>query len=559
MTKSVFITLSGCTLAQLATASPRSELPNVVLILADDLGYGSVGCYGAPPKLVQTPGVDRLAHEGLRFTDAHTPAAECSPTRYSLLTGRHCWRTTEDHGVLGAYNPLLLETNRMTMASLFKQNGYATAAIGKWHLGYGDQPKVDFRDRLFPGPLQVGFDYHFAIPANHGDETGIYIENEGIWGLRSRKLSPYPGCHYSNRDYIGYDAPQRTNETVMAFMTDRAVDWMKKQREPFFLYFALPLVHAPVTPSSENSGTSAAGPYGDFICDMDNAVVRILNALDEMGATEKTLVIFTSDNGGSSPEYHPTGGPIVAQAEAAGLRINGPLRWRKLSIFEGGCRVPFVIRWPGHVPEGRTSDETINLIDLLASFADLTGTDLPGSAAQDSISVLSALCGGTSDRTEQVPMITHSIDGNFAVRQGRWKYIEGRPTHPWKGNLAMFREGEQAQLYDLVADIGEKNNLIAQYPEQAKAMQAEIDRQRTQGFSRPGADPYFSAKPVSATKPAAASTSPREKTFAKLDADLSETLSRAEFPFAGSEGDDRFRTLDKNGDGMLSKDEFVKH
>lgn len=546
-----------------ATGNQQSELPNVVLILADDLGYGSVGCYGADTKLVQTPGVDRLAEEGLRFTDAHTPSTLCSPTRYSLLTGRHCWRTPEDHGVLGVYAPLLVETNRLSMASMFKQLGYATAHVGKWHLGYGTQPKVEYRDPLVPGPLQIGFDYHFAIPANHGDETGVYIENEGIWGLRSRKLSPYPGCHYGNKDYNGYDAPQRTNETAMAFMTDQAIDWVKKQREPFFLYFALPLVHAPVTPSPENEGTSAAGPYGDFIHDMDDAVVRMLDTLDEMGVSENTIVIFTSDNGGSSPEYHPRGGPIVAQAEQAGLHINGPLRWRKISIFDGGSRVPFVVRWPGHVPEGKTSDETINLIDLLASFATLTGTELPDTAAQDSINVLPALLGGTADRTGRVPMITHSMDGNFAVRQGRWKYIEGKPTHPWKGNLAMMREGEHAQLYDMQADIGEQNDLLARYPERAKAMQAEIDRQREQGFSRPGADPYFSEKPQPAqpAKPTAKSVPPREKTFMNLDADLSNNLSRGEFlpacPLKGEEGEARFQTLDKNSDGMLSRDEFV--
>ncbi len=551
------------------SAALAAERPNIVFILADDLGYGSTGCYGADPSLVRTPNIDRLAVEGIRFTDAQAPASVCSASRYSLLTGRHCWRTPENHGVLGVHAPLLIETNRVNMASLLKQQGYATAAIGKWHQGYGLPPKTDFTEPLVPGPLQIGFDYHFGIAANHGDATGVYIENEGVWGLRSKNLTPRPGCFYGGGNYLGLDAPERKDDEAMSFLTGKAISWMEQQPKgkPFFLYFAIPAVHEPITPSKESSGTSAAGPYGDFIHDTDLSVGRILKALEQLGALDNTLVIFTSDNGGSSPDYNPATGPLVRQATEAGLKINGPLRWRKLSIFEGGSRVPFIARWPGRIPAGQVSDETINLIDMTATFAELTGVALAPDAAQDSISVKGALLGKNSGRTETTAMITHGTDGNFALRQGQWKYIEGKPAYPWPGKLAMFEEGKSPQLYDLQKDIGEKTNLLGKYPERGQNMQVEIDRQRDQGFSRPSALPYYrndspKIAPTAAV-PAKPTANPpsREKTFMQLDRDGSGTLSPDEFlpacPLKGEAGKERFRFLDRNGDGGLSKDEFI--
>ncbi len=560
--------LLGLSAAGLLTGSAfAAERPNIVFILADDLGYGSTGCYGADPALVRTPNIDRLAAEGIRFTDAQVAATVCSASRYSLLTGRHCWRTPENHGVLGVYAPLLIETNRMNLASLLKQQGYATAAIGKWHQGYGLPPRTDFIGPLVPGPLQVGFDYHFGIAANHGDETGVYIENEGVWGLRSKKLTPRPGCFYHGKNYIGLDAPQREEDEAMNFVTGKAVAWIEQQPKdkPFFLYFPMPAVHEPITPSKESGGTSAAGPYGDFLHDMDLSVGRILKALEKTGVLDQTLVIFTSDNGGSYPDYGPS--KVIQQAADAGLKINGPLRWRKLSIFEGGSRVPFVARWPGHIASGKVSSETINLIDMTATIAALTGMPLPPDAAQDSVNVLDALLGGHSDRTSVAAMITHSTDGNFAIRQSRWKYIEGKPAYPWPSKLAMFEEGKSPQLYDLQTDIGEQNNLLNQYPERVREMQAELDRQRDQGFSRPGSLPYYregspaGAKTASSSKPAAGKPPSREQTFTKLDRDGSETLSPDEFlpssPLKGDAGKERFRSLDRNGDGVLSKNEFI--
>ena len=246
--------LPGASEAETA-ASPR---PNLVVILADDLGWGSVGCYGADPSLVRTPHIDRLAKEGRRFTDANTTSSVCSPTRYSLLTGRYCWRTSLQHEVLGVFSPLHIEPSRLNLASLLKKHGYQTAAVGKWHLGYGSAPRTDYTQPLRPGPLDIGFDYHFAVPSNHGDVTGVFVENDRVVGLRSDELVPREqgGKNFNAKPYVGLDAPQRVDEEVMPVLTDKAVAWLEKQQAgtPFFLYFTPVAVHNPVTPFEQDPG-----------------------------------------------------------------------------------------------------------------------------------------------------------------------------------------------------------------------------------------------------------------------------------------------------------------
>ena len=332
----------------LPSLSVSRERPNIVIILADDLGYGSVGCYGADPRLVRTPGIDRLAREGIRFTDANTPASVCTPTRYALLTGRYCWRSRLNTGrVLNTFDPLLIETERPTIASMLKKLGYRTGFVGKWHLGYGAKRPVDYTKELKPGPLELGFDYQFAVPQNHNDVTRVFVENHRVFGLRSTKLTPTKGD-------IGLDAPHRVDTETMKVLTDKAIAWLDKQDAgtPFFLYFAPVAVHELVTPSAAMRGKSGAGPYGDFIQDLDLSVVRILKKLDEMKAADETLVIFTSDNGGVISPRSKSG--TQALAMKAGLKINGIWRGGKHDIWEGGFRVPFVMRWPGRLPPAAT-------------------------------------------------------------------------------------------------------------------------------------------------------------------------------------------------------------
>ncbi len=486
-----------------AAQRPGASTPNIVVILADDLGWGSLNCYGAPTNLVRTPNCDRLAREGIRFTDANTASSVCSPTRYALLTGRYCWRTSLKHEVLGTMAPLHIETgsptrrnalgapaSRLTIASLLKKHGYRTAAVGKWHLGYGSSPKCDYTAELTPGPLDIGFDYHFAVPSNHGDNVGVFVENRRVVGLRSKKLDPskYGKMWNGRGTFLGLDAPQRVNEDVMDALTSEAVAWLDRQEagEPFFLYFTPVTVHRPVTPSAKARGSSPAGPYGDWIHELDASVGRILETLDRKGFVKDTLVIFTSDNGGVIVPPAQAAEP-EGQAAKAGLAICGPWRGRKHSVYQGGFRVPFLARWPGQIPAGATSDEMVSLTDLLATTAALVGEPLSPRtvAAEDSYNVLPALLGKKPDRPIRDAMVVHSADGNFAIRQGPWKWIEGKAHPDTLPGALKARAGEfRPQLYNLAEDAAEKTDVLHKYPEVAQRLEALLNQYREQGFSR---------------------------------------------------------------------------
>ena len=447
----------------------RTAKPNIVVILADDFGFGSLNCYGADRRFVRTPNLDRLAREGVRFTDANTPSSICSPSRYAVMTGRYCWRTPLKAGVLSTYAPLHIETDRLTLASLLKAQGYQTAAVGKWHLGFGTG-RTDYTARLTPGPLQIGFDYHFAVPQNHGDATGIFVENEGVAGLRSTRLQPFGKTTYG-ATWMGIDAPQRVDDTVMEVLTDHAVEWLEKReaKTPFFLYFTPVAVHDPVTPSAATRGTSGVGSYGDWIHDLDLSVGRILKSLDQKGFAKDTLVIFSSDNGGV---FLTQGDKPQAVAYRAGLHVNGDWRGGKHGIYQGGFRVPFMVRWPGRAPAGTTCGETINLVDILATVAAVTGRPLPPPevAAEDSANVLPAFLGKKIAQPLRDSMISHSADGNFAIRQGPWKYIEGKPSVP-ANRIPVPRRAEMVpQLYNLADDPGEQKNLIEAHRDIANRM-----------------------------------------------------------------------------------------
>lgn len=467
-----------------------NRYPNIVIILADDLGYGSVGCYGAPSHLVQTPHIDRLAREGRRFTDANTPSSVCTPTRYALLTGRYCWRTSLKHEVAGVFSPLLIEPGRINLASLLKKHGYETAAIGKWHLGYGTAARTDYTKELRPGPLEIGFDYHFGVPSNHGDITGVYVENHRVYGLRSEKLNPEGlGKSFYNRPYLGLDAPQRVDEEVMPTLTTKAVEWIENRSgdRPFFLYFTPVAVHRPITPSQQTKGTSALGPYGDWIHELDVSVGRVLDALDRKGFASKTLVIFTSDNGGVNKPTIP--GPET-DALKGGLAICGPFRGGKHDVWEGGFRVPFIVRWPGHVPAGTVCDEMMNLTDVLATVAAIVGEELPSPdvGAEDSYNMLPAWLGTHHTSPIRPDMILHSADGNFAIRRGRWKWIEGGyhpDTRP--GALRLRSDQFRPQLYDLHHDIAETRDVAAEHPEVVRELAELLSHYRECGYSRAGA------------------------------------------------------------------------
>jgi arylsulfatase A len=468
-------------LVSAASTSLAADRPNIVIILSDDLGYGSLNSYGADETHIRTPNIDRLAKEGRRFTDANTPSSVCSPTRYGLLTGRYDWRTNQKHGVVNTTDPLHIETSRSTIASLLKSVGYRTAAIGKWHLGYGTE-KADYTKPLTPGPLDLGFDYHFAVPQNHGDASGVYVRNREVVGLRSDRTIPVGKTAYG-RDYLGLDAPQRVDENVMDELTTDATRWLEKQRDdtPFFLYFAPVAIHFPYTPSDKTKGKSGSGLYGDWIHELDLSVGRILNSIDQMGATDDTLVIFTSDNGGV---LMTEGQRPEAEAYRVGLRCNGKWRGRKHSIYEGGFRVPFIVRWPRHVPAATVCDETISLVDMYATIVAVIDQPIPAGneVAEDSFNVLSAMLGPTSPNPLRSSMIVHSPNGNFAIRSGPWKYIEGKASPTLK--RISRRDELSPQLYNLEDDPAEKNNILNEHPDIAKRLADLLDKQRSSGRSR---------------------------------------------------------------------------
>lgn len=480
-----------------AAAAP---LPNIVLIYADDLGYGDLGCYGA--TRVRTPNVDRLAKEGLRFTDAHSPSATCTPSRYAMLTGEYAWRR-KGTGVLPGDAALIIEPGRTTLATILKRAGYTTGVVGKWHLGLGPGPgKTDWNGEVKPGPLEIGFDYAFLMPATGDRVPCVYVENHRVVNLdpadpirvsfagpvgdeptgkaRPDLLTMHPSHGHdmtivngvSRIGYMTGGRAARWNDQTMADeFTQKAVAFIEKHRRtPFFLYFATHDIHVPRLPHPRFAGRTPMGPRGDAIAEFDACVGEILAALDRLELAANTLVILTSDNG-----------PVVddgyrddAVEKLGDHRPAGPWRGGKYSAFEGGTRVPFLVRWPGRIPP-EVSDALLAHVDLPASLAALTGQQLSAITSPDSTNVLPALLG--ESRTGREQLVEHA--GILALRQGPWKYLE-----PGRGQQRVVQTNTETgqdpggQLFNLADDPGERRNLIASQPDRAAQMRAELDRIR---------------------------------------------------------------------------------
>lgn len=454
--------------------------PNIIFILADDFGYSSLNCYGADKNLVRTPNVDRIAESGMSFSNAYTAASVCTPTRYSFIMGRYPWRSELKYGVWGVESRMLPDPERYTVADLLKEEGYQTAAIGKWHLGYGKTGELEeYTGTLKPSPLDLGFDYHFGVPQNHGDKMGVYIENDHIYGIRSDKIQAYSRTFYGPQ-YYGFDAPQRKNIECMEMLTKKTIDWLslQSQKEPFFLYFAPVAVHHPITPSNYMRGKSDCGPYGDFIQDLDWSVGQIIQTLEYKGLLENSIIIFTSDNGGEIPGNRPEAPEIMAME--AGLKINGDLRGDKHTIWEGGTRVPFIVSWPGKVKEKSQSDQIIAVMDIFGTLADILEKDLPGDldAAPDSYSFLPSLL-GQEGKASRNSVVTADVNGLQAIRMGDWKYIDDNlPEDLPESKKERIKKNLKRQLYNLADDPAESVNLYEQNPEMVKKLLDELGRIR---------------------------------------------------------------------------------
>ncbi len=480
-----------------------AELPNIVYILADDLGYGDVGCYNADSK-IPTPHIDRLAAAGMRFTDAHTPSSVCTPTRYGILTGRYCWRTRLTQRVLDGFDPPLIEVERLTVPKLLKQQGYNTACVGKWHLGMQWTDKsgnplpavpvdrrtpprpgqdVDYGVPVTGGPLDVGFDGYYGISASLNMSPFCYIENDRPV-LAPTILSPRIKTEFISVDE-GIRSPDFTITGVMPTLTGKAVEYIEAQSpdRPFFLYFPLTAPHLPLVPNVEFRGTSAAGEYGDFVVEVDATVGAVLDALDRAGLAENTLVIFTSDNGGLYHWWEAREADDRAKYKVSargqyvkerGHQGNAHLRGTKADIWEGGHRVPFIARWPGRVPADATSEVLIELTDLLATCAAITGVALAPEQGEDSHNMLPALLAEKPEEPVRDFAIHHSLWGDFAIRQGPWKMMPQRGSGGFsRPRTIEVAEGEpQGQLYNLAIDPSESTNLWAEHPEVVTRLQA---------------------------------------------------------------------------------------
>ena len=476
--------------------------PNVIVFLADDLGYADIQCYGGR---IPTPHIDRLAADGMKFTDAHSTSSVCTPTRYSLLTGRYNWRSRLKRGVLGGLSPRLIEPGRMTVASMLQAEGYHTACIGKWHLGMdwvvkpgaeiselSIEPReqvfnVDYSQPITNGPGSVGFDYFYGISASLDMVPYAFIKKDRVTSLptEDRDFLMMWGREKGGRTRKGPTAPDFDAMDVLPVMVQQCVEFIERSAEdahagkPFFLYVPFASPHTPILPTPDWQDKSGVNPYADFLMETDAAVGEVLAALAQHQLTDNTLVIFTSDNG-CSPQAK-----FDELAEHDHFP-SGPLRGHKADLFEGGLRVPTVARWPGQVPAGSESSALICQIDLLATLAEILQVDLPDDAGEDSISFLTVLQGGQGQRDH---LVSHSVNGSFAIRQGDWKLLLCADSGGWSAPRPGSKQAlglPPMQLYDLSTDLGEQNNLVEKHPERVQQLIELLEQFVADGRSTPG-------------------------------------------------------------------------
>jgi arylsulfatase A len=511
------------------SAAPSTK-PNILYVLCDDLGYGDVKCLN-PQGKIATPHLDKLAAGGMIFTDVHSSSSVCTPTRYGIMTGRYNWRTRLQSAVLGGLSPRLIEPGRLTVAQLLKNNGYHTAAIGKWHLGMDwaklpgkevselsiETPaqvhNVDYAQPIKNGPTSVGFDYYFGISASLDMVPYTYIENDRVTKLPTvDKDFPLFLGRAQGKCRLGPAAPDFEVEDVLPTLTAKAVDYVKsraadaKAGKPFFLYLPLASPHTPVAPTKEWQGKSGLNYYADFVMQTDHALGQLFAELDKHGLTENTLVIVTSDNG-CSPQADFPG--LVAK----GHNPSAEFRGHKADIFDGGHRVPFLVRWPARAKAGGKSDQLLCLTDFMATAADIVGAKLPASAAEDSVSFLPALL-GTAKAPLREAVVHHSINGSFSLRQGPWKLALCRDSGGWsepRPGTPKAADLPPVQLFDLTKDIGEQTNVQDKHTEVVARLTKLLEKYVADGRSTPGA-PQQNAVPVQIVKaPKAAPAKAKQK------------------------------------------------
>jgi arylsulfatase A len=478
-----------------AQEAPRM---NFVILYADDLGYGDLGCYNSKSK-IPTPNLDRLASEGLRFTDAHSSSGICTPSRYAMLTGRHHWR--DFHGIDRGFDKTFFKEGQLTMPEMFKKKGYATACIGKWHLGWdwdsirlpGTNKKskshkdFDWSKPFLGGPLGHGFDYYFGDNVINFPPYA-WIENDRLVDVPDITFTKTP----KNTKEGSWECREGPGSSdwdfyrVLPTLTKKGVEYIhsrKGKTEPFFLYFPLPSPHAPIVPNDEFDGKSKAGAYGDFVVETDDSCGQLLNALREAGLDSNTIVIFSADNGAENYAY--------ARDEKYDHWSLEPLRGLKRDIYDGGHRVPTIIKWPGVTQSNAVTDKLFSQVDIMATFANYLGFELPEKSAEDSHDFLPYLK-GEAENPPRTSMVHNTFANTYAMRDGDWVLIDAKsgaarqPTAEWfKKHEVPAYTGQSVGLYHIREDIGQKKNLAEEKPEKVKELQALLKKIRDQGYSAP--------------------------------------------------------------------------
>lgn len=513
----LFKTFLACHLILMGAASctekeaQSGQLPNILFILVDDLGYGDVACYN-PESRIPTPNIDQMAAEGVMFTDAHSPSTVCTPTRYSILTGRMAFRTGMRSVFTGAGGPCLIEEGRLTLPEMLRKQGYFTANVGKWHIGmtfYDDAggvikdwgiegvKQIDYSRVIPDGPVNRGFDTFFGtVSCPTTDFLYAYVENDRIPVPPTKLLdkSKLPNHAYSNDCRLGMVADNFDLEEVDLVFLEKSKsildDHVKNNPDkPFFLYHSMQAVHLPSFPASQFKGKTNSGPHGDFIFEMDYIVGELLKKLDDLGVADNTIVMLASDNG---PEV-PT---VIDMRKTYGHDGARPWRGVKRDQWEGGHRTPFIVKWPGKVKPNSVSDQLLSLTDVMATFAEITGAEIPHDAAEDSYNMLPALLGKAGKEPVRQYMLQQTWTLEMSIRNGNWKYLD----HKGSGGNNYERDGEwgmkqyaiedtdpdaPGQLYKLDTDPGEITNLYSKHPEIVKELKTKLEEFKASGRSAP--------------------------------------------------------------------------
>lgn len=479
-------------------AKEKSAKPNIIYILADDLGYGDVKCFNENGKIA-TPNLDAMASNGVMFTDAHTSSSVCTPTRYGIITGRYNWRSSLKNGVLNGYSKSLITPERVTVAEMLQSQGYTTAFVGKWHMGWdwaykspAEQDenldvgfKVDYSKKVANGPSTHGFDYSFGFCGSLDMAPYVYVENDKPTMVPTKTSQSVDDKGFWR---VGPTSDDFVHADVLQDLTDKAVQYIDGKangKSPFFLYFPLPAPHTPILPKTEFLGKSNTNMYGDFVMQVDDVVKQIRKVLEEKGIAENTLLVFTSDNG-CSPKAN------FGELERVDHDPSYVFRGMKSDLFEGGHHVPFIVEWPAGARKNTSSDQVICTTDFFATCADIVGYKVKDTEAEDSYSMLPMLTGNKSKAESREYIVHHSIDGSFAIKSGDWKLCVCSYSGGWsypriqdvrKENLDL----PEMQLYNLKEDIGETNNLIAEYPQKAAELKALLKKAILDGRSTKGA------------------------------------------------------------------------